>query len=514
MRPVELRRPLLRHSASAEWSPVSLFASGEKGMVYDPEKLSSLWQDSARTTPVTASGQAVGAMDDLSPNGWHMTQATSGLRPLYDINTGVAALLYDGTDDQMNATAAGSAFRNRTFGTIIAANKLNNVSGIRICAIVGVGIDYGAGRLALAYAGNARNTQRRVDTDSFFANYITPSSLETWSVEIGEASWGTAENYISQNHGARNIGATGQGSGSTSDTDTQAPGPSFSYGSGGAVPWSGHIGRTIFINRELTPTEKTNAINWCLWHPRLLFANGEKGMIYDPSDLRTLWQDSARTTRITASTNPVGAMDDLSPNGWHMTQATSTARPLYNDSASIKSLVYDGTDDLLSSIVAASVFRNKTFGTLIAAIKATATGVLGVGPIVNTGASATAGRLTITKDTTDVMRTTTRRLDADTPTVNATLTNILNTWAVCVSEADWTNALCHSSVNLGARTTVATGSAGSTSDTDSLTPGPSTNQSAFLAGSQGRMICIDRALTPAERTKAIQWCGLGAGLAL
>jgi len=40
-----------------------------------------MWQDTARTVPVTAVEQTVGCWDDLSPNGKHATQASSGSRP-------------------------------------------------------------------------------------------------------------------------------------------------------------------------------------------------------------------------------------------------------------------------------------------------------------------------------------------------------------------------------------------------------------------------------------------------
>lgn len=45
---------------------------------------------------------------------------------------------------------------------------------------------------------------------------------------------------------------------------------------------------------------------------RLLFAAGEQGAWYDPSDLSTLYQDSAGTTPVTALGQPVGLMLDKS----------------------------------------------------------------------------------------------------------------------------------------------------------------------------------------------------------
>lgn len=59
-----------------------------------------------------------------------------------------------------------------------------------------------------------------------------------------------------------------------------------------------------------------------------LFANGEQGVWYDPSDLSTLFQDSAGTLPVTAMEQPVGLMLDKSGRGNHAVQATTTARPV------------------------------------------------------------------------------------------------------------------------------------------------------------------------------------------
>lgn len=81
------------------FSPVSLFAASEPGAWYDPSDLSTLFQDDAGTTPVTAAGQAVGMIRDKSGRGNHATQATPGSRPLYQIVSGKPCLVFDGTDD-------------------------------------------------------------------------------------------------------------------------------------------------------------------------------------------------------------------------------------------------------------------------------------------------------------------------------------------------------------------------------------------------------------------------------
>ena len=59
------------------WSPISLFAAGEQGAWYQPSDLSTLYQDSSGTTPVTGVEQRVGLMLDKSGRGNHAFQATT-----------------------------------------------------------------------------------------------------------------------------------------------------------------------------------------------------------------------------------------------------------------------------------------------------------------------------------------------------------------------------------------------------------------------------------------------------
>lgn len=80
--------------------PASLFAAGEPGVWFDPSDISTLFQDSAGTTPVTAAGQPVGIMLDKSGRGNNATQTIAGSRPIYQIDvSGRPYLLFDGIDD-------------------------------------------------------------------------------------------------------------------------------------------------------------------------------------------------------------------------------------------------------------------------------------------------------------------------------------------------------------------------------------------------------------------------------
>jgi len=81
--------------------------------------------------------------------------------------------------------------------------------------------------------------------------------------------------------------------------------------------------------------------------PRKLFATGEQGVWYDPSDLSSMYQDAAMTIPVTASGDPVGAMMDLSGNGNHAIQSVSAYRPIYQTDGILHWLQFDGVDDAL-----------------------------------------------------------------------------------------------------------------------------------------------------------------------
>ena len=82
------------------FSPLALFAASEPGVWLDPSDLSTLFQDTAGTTPVTAAGQSVALVLDKSGRGNHATQSVFASRPLYQVDSGGRGYLsFDGVDD-------------------------------------------------------------------------------------------------------------------------------------------------------------------------------------------------------------------------------------------------------------------------------------------------------------------------------------------------------------------------------------------------------------------------------
>lgn len=64
------------------------------------------------------------------------------------------------------------------------------------------------------------------------------------------------------------------------------------------------------------------------WTPATWFLASEQGIWLDPSDMATMFQDSAGTTPVTAVEQPVGLILDKSGRGNHATQATTAQKPV------------------------------------------------------------------------------------------------------------------------------------------------------------------------------------------
>ena len=95
-----------------------------------------------------------------------------------------------------------------------------------------------------------------------------------------------------------------------------------------------------------------------------LFANGEQGMWYNPTDLATLFKDAARTDPVTTDSDPVGLMLDKSGNGNHASQSATAGKPAYGG------LAYTADDFLY---VAPHGLSGEF--TLMAAVRSTNTGL-------------------------------------------------------------------------------------------------------------------------------------------
>jgi hypothetical protein len=108
----------------APWTPAELFSASQQGVWYEPSDLSTLFQDAAGTTPVTADGQPVGRMNDKSGNGNNLSQTTLNRRPLYKTDGVKHWLKFDGVNDFLFS----SAINMTAYTSVFYAMSLNAVS--------------------------------------------------------------------------------------------------------------------------------------------------------------------------------------------------------------------------------------------------------------------------------------------------------------------------------------------------------------------------------------------------
>lgn len=253
------------------------------------------------------------------------------------------------------------------------------------------------------------------------------------------------------------------------------------------------------------------------WNPKILFRNAEKGLIFDPTDPKTLYTDTGLTTRIVADGDAVAGVADQSKNAFNGTQGTAGARPAYNTTINPRgSIALDGGDWLDFGATAGSIFQNSSYGTLMVFARPSASGTNQV-VFVSTANGSSGGRLGITIiGTTGTISVGTRRLDADTTQFAIGSVNLAATDHVLIAEADWANTLVYFAHDLTTPgSSVPTWGAGSaTSDTASsfVRMGISGADSQPLTGEVGRILAINRKLTNDERVNAIKWCGRPYGL--
>lgn len=110
-----------RRRRMAGYSPAVLFAAGEAGF-WGEVTTSMLWQDAARTSPVTAAGQAVASWALRTATGViYAEQATAGNRPLFQIDAnGRGYLEFDGATNNRWLQTAAVDFSGTDKVTVIA----------------------------------------------------------------------------------------------------------------------------------------------------------------------------------------------------------------------------------------------------------------------------------------------------------------------------------------------------------------------------------------------------------
>ncbi len=241
----------------AAFNPLTLFAAGEKGFLFDPTNPSNLKQNSNGTTAVTTTGDPVGYIQDLSGNGNHATQATAGQRALFNVSGSVNSLAFNGITNSRYYNLLTTTETGFTSGMLLFAQKNNNDP---------LPVERNGGP-ALGQSGSNTSTDHYPwsGDQHIYHGFLSANRYDTGATHPSLASWHQGDFRSSSSVWGMAINGTDVYS-TVSNTVATSTVPLIgshqrNRGDGG-IFLDGFLGRMIMINRVLTGSELTNARAW------------------------------------------------------------------------------------------------------------------------------------------------------------------------------------------------------------------------------------------------------------
>jgi hypothetical protein len=153
------------------FDPLQLFANGEPGAWYDPSDVTTMFQDSAGTTPVTTLGQPVGRILDKSGLGNHAIQPTSASRPLWDarINVLLGTTTLATQSVTVSAVSYVLSFSGTGTVTLSGASTAGPLVGTGVGQRVSLTFTPTAGTLTLTVSGTVTDADLRFSSNAAYA---------------------------------------------------------------------------------------------------------------------------------------------------------------------------------------------------------------------------------------------------------------------------------------------------------------------------------------------------------
>ena len=232
----------------------SLFANQEQGFAYDPNDLTTLYQDAAGTIPVTAVGQPVGLIKDKSGRNNHAFQTDSGKRPLLQRNatTGAYYLAFDGADDFLQTSSIDFTSTDKV-SLFAGVRKLSDATAQMIVELSTSNVNIGMFSL-LKGAGSLEYIQSYLRGSSLGsyvstnnAAYAAPSSLVVAAkLDIN----GATKNLLRVNAAQAGVSSVSVGTGNYGNHPLY-----IGRRAGTSLPFNGHIYGLIGIGRLTTDSE-------------------------------------------------------------------------------------------------------------------------------------------------------------------------------------------------------------------------------------------------------------------
>jgi hypothetical protein len=237
----------------------ALFAAGEQGCWYDPSDMSTLFQDTAGTVPVTAVGQQVARINDKSGRGNFAIQATAASRPLLQQDGGGRRYLaFDGVDDTL-ATGNISLTATNSLTFWAGVYKASDAStGLIAETSVNAGSNLGAANWSCGAPTPATWGARNTGTLSVFASSPNTFPAPSTAVLAAQATIATDTLLLRINGVQVASVATDQGTGNYGNF------PLFlGARSGGTVPLNGRIYGLILRGAASNAAQIASGEAWC-----------------------------------------------------------------------------------------------------------------------------------------------------------------------------------------------------------------------------------------------------------
>jgi len=234
----------------AAFSPSSLF-SGNKGGYWDVAQ-SHVWSDNG-TTQITDGG-SVYRVDDLSGNGNHWLQTTSGQRPTWHANSGTPYIQFDGSDDSLGLTLPANITGTDVTGAWAGRYDTGTPAFARYLNIGTVGT-FSYNNLSSMLFGYSDSGV----TKTLYDNVAGPTNTPGADTDVVYISALDATNIYLKTDG-------GSDSSSAHGLSPSLNSAEIVFGcdvlAAGTNPLLGRLYAALVIDRTLTGTEKTNLATW------------------------------------------------------------------------------------------------------------------------------------------------------------------------------------------------------------------------------------------------------------
>jgi hypothetical protein len=241
------------------------------GDIFSPLSLSpALWLDASdASTLLQSSGGSLAASDadpvgewrDKSGSGFHVSQSTSGAKPILKVGAfnGRNCVRFDGVDDRLERANVG-LLKNKSGGSLFVVYKAINTSAAQALLFASIGTNSTITRAGMflnnSIAGYGAGG-RRLDVDSFSAIQGGAVNGNTHA-QSAVFDWGNSDLFVHLDGAAIASTNSFQTDGSTSNTDLLI----LSIGGLTAVFANADIAAALIFERVLTASELAQLFAW------------------------------------------------------------------------------------------------------------------------------------------------------------------------------------------------------------------------------------------------------------